>query len=92
MPGLFVEGMAKRGDEVEVAAGLENALHFGHDSLGILNVLENGVAFHALERAVEKRETLRVGGNVYSGDSDDVQIDVAFDGATGSADVQIPAA
>ena len=53
--GIFVERVAEGRHQVQVAAGGEHAAEFAADATGIAHVLQDGVAFHALEDGVGKR-------------------------------------
>jgi hypothetical protein len=87
-----VEGVAEWRDKVGVAAGRQYAADFGHHARGVVHMLEDGVAFYALEEGITEGQTFGVGGDIDAGHTGEIEIDVAGDSATRSADIQIPAA
>ena len=44
-------------------------------------MLENGIAFDAIEELVAKREVMRVGNNVDTRDGEEIKIHITGDGA-----------
>ena len=88
---ILVKGMAERRDQVNVAAGRGDADDFAEHRAGIGDVFQHRIAFHAREDAGGKRQVFGIGGHVHAGDGQQVEIDVAVNGAAGSADVEIPA-
>ena len=90
--GIFVERVAEGRHQMQVAAGGEHAAEFAGDADGVAHMFQNRVAFHALEDGVAERQLLRIGGDIDTGHGEEVEIDVAGDGAAGAADVEIPAA
>ena len=76
---------------MRVAPGREHPIDFVHDFHWIANMFQNRITLYAYKGAGRKRQLLRVGGDIHSGQSVEVKIDIAFDNAAGVSDVQIPA-
>lgn len=89
---ILVEGVAEGGDEVGVAAGSEDAGDFGGDGVGIADVFEDGITFDAGEQVGGEGELFGVGGDVHTGDGEEIEVDVTVDTLAGAADVEVPAA
>src|ERR1035437_1996958 len=90
--GIFVERVAEGRHQMQVAAGGEDAAEFASDAAGVAHMFEDGIAFDALADAAGKRQLLRIGGDIDAWHGEEIEIDVAGDGAAGAADVEIPAA
>src|SRR5437867_1822464 len=84
--------MAERNNQMGEAPAGEHPLDFAHDLLWMLDMLQHGVALDPLEQARRKRQVLRRGHDIDAGKSKQVDVDVAPDEGTGSADVQVPPA
>ena len=89
---VLVEGVAERGDYVEIAAGSQHTGQFLHDAFGMLDVFENGVAFDALKLVGGEGQIFGICRKIYAGDGEEIEVDVALRGGAASPDVKVPAA
>jgi hypothetical protein len=62
--GIFVERVAEGRQQAQVATRGKHAAQLARGADGIAHVFQHGVAFHALEDGVGKRQLLRIGGDI----------------------------
>lgn len=70
---------------------LEHAVDFGDRHFRIPHVLEHRVTLDAAEDAVAKRQPLDIRNHVNTGQTEQVEVDIALRASARPADVQIPA-
>jgi hypothetical protein len=87
--GVFVEWMAEGRYDVQDATGGEDAFHFAHDGVGMIDVLKDGVTLDALEEIRGERQVGAIGDDIDSWDAGDIEVDEAGDLGAGSADVEV---
>jgi Protein of unknown function with HXXEE motif len=84
--------MAEGRHQVGVAAGRQHAPDLAHNLLGIPDMFQDRITFHALKGVTRKRQLLRIGSYVDPGHSEQVQVYVARHEPARSTDVEIPPA
>src|SRR5271166_711469 len=77
---------------MKISARRKHAADFGHDTLGVSDMLQNGVAFYTREARRAKRKLLGIGRDADSGYFYQVQIHVPRDAPPRAADIEVPAA
>jgi hypothetical protein len=90
--GVFVKGMTEGRYEVQVAVRHQHATDLLHHAGRIAHMFQHGMALDESKLGITKRQLFRVGGDIHSGNGEEVEVHETIDFAASAAYIEIPPA